>query len=325
MKENIRPKVLVSREIPAEGMDILREHCEVTVGAEDRMLKREELLALIPGMDGLLSMLTDRVDGEVMDAAPGLKVISNYAVGYDNIDVGEAYRRGIAVTNTPGVLTDATADLAWALLMDAARRVTEGDRLNRAGGWKEWAPMFHLGKEVTGSTLGIVGMGRIGRAVAKRARGFDMKVVYFSRRRKDPKEENRLGIRYLPFRELLREADFVSLHAPYTRKTRHLIGREELSLMKETAFLINTARGGLVDEKALVEALKAGEIAGAGLDVYEDEPRLSPGLKQLPNAVLAPHLGSATRETRGQMARRAAENIVAELLGEGSSTRVPPE
>lgn len=271
-----RPKVLVSRKIPFKGLSLLREYCEVTVGAEDRMLTRKELLKLIEGKDGVLSMLTDQMDKEVMDAAPDLKVISNYAVGYDNIDITEATRRGISVTNTPDVLTDATADLAWALLMDVARRVTEGDRLNRKGKWKEWAPMFHLGKEVTGSVLGIVGFGRIGRAMVKRALGFDMEIVYFSRTRLSPAEEQRLGVRYLSFTDLLQHADFVSLHAPYTKETHHLIGADELSRMKATAYLINTSRGGLIDEKALLTALREGKIAGAGLDVYEMEPQLTP-------------------------------------------------
>lgn len=322
MKRERRPRVLVSRKIPEAGLELLRQHCSVTVGAEDGMLKREELLELIQDQDAFLSMLTDRVDGELMDVASELKVVSNYAVGYDNIDVEEAARRGIAVTNTPGVLTEATADLAWALLMDAARRVTEGDRLNRAGQWHEWAPMFHLGKEVTGSTLGIIGFGRIGRAVAKRAAGFNMKVVVHSRTPLDPEEEKKWGVTFLSLTELLQQSDFVSIHAPYTEETHHLIGAKELAQMKSSAYLINTARGALVDEPALVEALQTGTIAGAGLDVYEDEPRLAPGLKELDNVVLAPHLGSATWETRRAMALRAAKNIVAELVGIGESTRV---
>ncbi|WP_188430279.1 2-hydroxyacid dehydrogenase [Kroppenstedtia guangzhouensis] len=320
--KNKKPKVLVTREIPAEGLDLLNKHCEVTVGARDRMLSREELLGLVKEKDALLSMLTDQVDRVLMETAPSLKVVSNFAVGFDNIDVEEATRRGIAVTHTPEVLTDATADLAFTLLLDVARRVTEGDRLTRAGRWKEWAPLFHLGKDVSGSTLGIIGMGRIGRAVAKRARGFDMKVFYHSRTRLPLEEEKKLGVSYLPFRDLLRQSDFVSLHAPYNDNTHHLIGREEFSLMKESAYLINTSRGALVDEPALVKALQQGEIAGAGLDVYEDEPRLASGLAHLNSVVLAPHLGSATRETRGRMAVTAAQNVVAELCGIGVSKRV---
>lgn len=318
-----KPQVLVTRGIPPKGLDLLNKYFEVTVGAWDRMLSREELLDLVRGKEALLSMLTDRVDGDLMEIATDLKVVSNLAVGFDNIDVEEATRRGIAVTHTPEVLTDATADLAFALLLDVARRVTEGDRLTRAGQWKEWAPLFHLGKDVSGSTLGIIGLGRIGQAVAKRARGFEMKVVYHSRTQL-PSVEEKLGIRYLPLQELLQQADFVSLHAPYNHQTHHLIGWEALSQMKKSAYLINTSRGALVDEPALVKALQQGEIAGAGLDVYEDEPRLTSGLADLNSVVLAPHLGSATWETRGQMAVTAAQNIVAELCGIGVAKRINP-
>ncbi|OYD09165.1 D-glycerate dehydrogenase [Paludifilum halophilum] len=303
-------------------MNLLYRYCDVQLAVEDRVITRTELLEGVRGKQGLLSMITDRVDAEVMDANPQLKVISNYAVGYDNIDVEEASRRGIAVTNTPGVLTDATADMTWALLMDIARRVTEGDRVNRSGGWREWAPMFMLGKEVTGSTLGIIGLGRIGKAVAKRARGFNMQILYHSRTRLSREEEKQWGVEYRELHELLREADFVSLHAPSTPETRGMIGRKELSAMKSSAYLINTARGDLVDEKALVKALSQEEIAGAGLDVYEKEPRLAEGLKESDRVVLAPHLGSATRETRGRMAEMAAQNLIDELRGGPSDYRI---
>ncbi|MFC4076887.1 2-hydroxyacid dehydrogenase [Salinithrix halophila] len=322
MADGMRPRILVTRELPAAGMKLLEQYCEVETGGANRGLSRRELIGKLADKDGLVSLLTDQVDRPVMDASPRLKVISNYAVGYDNIDVEEATRRGIAVTNTPDVLTDSTADMAWALLMDVARRVTEGDRLNRAGGWTEWAPLFHLGKEVTGSTLGIVGMGRIGRAVARRAKGFDMKICYFSRTRLPEEEERSLGSQFLSLEELLATADFVSLHAPYTAETHHLIGRKELTAMKPTAYLINTARGALVDEEALVEAIRKREIAGAGLDVYEKEPKMAPGLSDLEQVVLAPHLGSATRETRDQMAATAAENVLSILLGKGKAHRV---
>ncbi|MDR6225239.1 2-hydroxyacid dehydrogenase [Desmospora profundinema] len=322
MSRSHRPRVLVTREIPDEGLQLLQKHCDVSVGARNRGMDRDELLSRAPDYDGILSMLTDAMDAPLMERCPSLKVISNYAVGVDNVDLKEAQRRGIAVTHTPDVLTDATADLAWALLMDIARRVTEGDRLNRAGGWKTWSPFFHLGREVTGATLGIVGMGRIGQAVAKRARGFDMRLLYHSRSPLPAEREQEWGAERLPLEDLLQEADFVSLHAPYTPKTHHLIGKRELQLMKRDAYLINTSRGGLVDEGALVEALRSGEIAGAGLDVYEREPEMAEGLAQLENVVLAPHLGSATRETRGRMARVAAENLVAELVGVGRSRRV---
>lgn len=311
----MRPKVLVTRELPEEAMKRLEKHCDVDLNDEDRPLTRQELMQRIRDKDGLLSMLTDRIDGELMDAAPGLKVISNYAVGFNNIDVKEATRRGIPVTNTPGVLTESTADLTWALIMDVARRVSEGDRVTRAGRWPGWSPMWMLGQDVHGAILGIVGMGRIGKAVARRAIGFDMRVIYFSRTRLSEEEERRLGVSYRPLPELLRQADFVSLHAPYSEETHHMIGPAELGMMKPTAYLINTARGALIDEQALVRALKKGQIAGAGLDVYEHEPELAEGLAELDNVVLSPHLGSSTWGTRLRMAQVAVENLLSVLQG----------
>lgn len=311
----MRPKVLVTRELPKEALKRLEKHCDVDLNDEDRPLTRQELMQRIRDKDGLLSMLTDRIDGELMDAAPGLKVISNYAVGFNNIDVKEATRRGIPVTNTPGVLTESTADLTWALIMDVARRVSEGDRVTRAGRWPGWSPMWMLGQDVHGAILGIVGMGRIGKAVARRAIGFDMRVIYFSRTRLPEEEERRLGVSYRPLPELLRQADFVSLHAPYSEETHHMIGPAELGMMKPTAYLINTARGALIDEQALVRALKKGQIAGAGLDVYEHEPELAEGLAELDNVVLSPHLGSSTWGTRLRMAQVAVENLLSVLQG----------
>lgn len=311
----MRPKVLVTRELPREALERLAKHCDVDLNDEDRPLTRDELKRRIRDKDGILSMLTDQIDGELMDAAPNLKVISNYAVGFNNIDVKEATRRGIPVTNTPGVLTESTADLTWALIMDVARRVSEGDRVTRAGRWPGWSPMWMLGQDVHGSTLGIVGMGRIGKAVARRARGFDMQVIYYSRTRLPEEEERSLRVSYRPLPELLRQADFVSLHAPYSEETHHLIGPAELAMMKSTAFLINTARGPLVDEQALVRVLREGQIAGAGLDVYEREPELAEGLAELDNVVLSPHLGSSTWGTRLRMAKVAVENLLAPLQG----------
>lgn len=322
MGQKKKPQVLVTRRLPEAGMELLNRYCEVEVAEEDRTLTKEKLLQQIKEKQGLLSLVTDRVDSQVMDAGSSLKVISNYAVGYDNIDVREAQRRGITVTNTPDVLTHATADMTWALLMDVARRVTESDRVVRAGGWKEWAPQFMLGKEVTGSVLGIVGLGRIGRAVARRAKGFDMRVLYYSRTRLRMEEEKGLGVEYRDLQTLLQEADFVSLHVPSSPKTRHMIGEQELSWMKPTAYLINTARGDLVDEQVLVRFLREGKIAGAGLDVYEHEPRLTPGLSELDQVVLAPHIGSATLETRQHMAIMAAQNLIDELYGKTSPNRV---
>ncbi|MCP4689826.1 MAG: D-glycerate dehydrogenase, partial [Desulfobacterales bacterium] len=221
---------------------------------------------------------TDRIDEEVLDRAPNLKIIANHAVGYDNIDIEAATRRGVAVTNTPGVLTDATADLTFALILAAGRRVVEGDKRTRAGKFKFWAPLLFLGREVARSTLGVIGLGRIGKAVAKRAAGFDMRILYFNRNRLDEGEEKRLNVEYASLDQLLERSDFVSLHVPLSPETRRLIGREELKKMKPSAYLINTARGPVVDEKALIKALESGEIAGAGLDVYENEPQLAPGL-----------------------------------------------
>ena len=254
-----------------------------------------------------------RGDAELMDRAPNLKIISNLAVGYNNIDVAAATARGIAVTNTPGVTTEPTADLTLGLILAVARRIVEEDRLTREGKFQYWAPMLFLGRSVARKTLGIVGFGAIGQAVAKRARGFDMRILYNRRRRLDEAREREMGIEYADFGRLLRESDFVSLHVPLTDETRHLIGAKELRQMKPTAFLINASRGPVVHEKDLVEALRMGVIAGAGLDVYENEPALVPGLTELPNVVLTPHVGSGTIEDRTLMARMATENLLAGL------------
>ena len=271
--------------------------------------------------EGLLPLLTERIDGELMDAGEKLKVVSNYAVGFNNIDTEAATERGIYVTNTPGILTDTTADAAFALLMAVARRIPEADRHIRAKGWiHAWGPKMYIGSDVHGKTLGILGMGRIGSAMAKRAKGFDMDVVYHDIYRREDLEEE-LGISYMPRDEVIRSADFLSLHVPLTPETRHMMGAEELASMKETAFLINTSRGPVIDEKALAEALRDGVIAGAGLDVFETEPvsHDSP-LLGLDNIVLTPHLASGSIETRTKMATTAATNIVSVLQG-----RVPPD
>lgn len=313
-------KVLVTAKLPEEVVHkLIRAGCDVDEHAEVRPMAREELLARVEGVEGLLCTITDRIDREVLERAPGLRVAANYGVGFDHIDVAEAGRRGVLVTNTPGVLTDATADLAFALILAVARRVVEGDRRTRCGQFRFWAPLHFLGTEVSGKTLGIVGFGRIGRAVARRARGFDMQVLYTARKPLDEGEEERLGVRFAPLEELLAQSDFVSLHVPLTPETRHLIGARELSLMKPSAYLVNTARGPVVDEKALVEALRRGIIRGAGLDVYENEPQLTPGLADLEKVVLLPHVGSATVETRTRMAEMAVENLL-----EGLAGRRPP-
>jgi glyoxylate reductase len=252
-------------------------------------------------------------------------MIANFGVGYNNIDVRADTARGIMVSNTPGVLTDVTAELAFALILSISRRLVEGDRMVREGRFKFWAPMLFLGREVTGKTLGIIGMGKIGKAVAARARAFDMRILYHNRKRIAPEEEKGLMAEYVDLKTLLRGADFVSLNVPLTEQTKHLIGRDELSLMKPTAFLINTARGPVIDEKALVEALRAGKIGGAGLDVYENEPSLTPGLKELDNVILLPHVGSGTLETRIKIGTLAVENLIAGLAGGIPPHLVNPE
>ncbi|MEJ5255861.1 MAG: D-glycerate dehydrogenase [Acidimicrobiales bacterium] len=319
------PSVLVTRPLPAPGTASLREAgLQVVEHSRDAPMGRDELLRAVRRVDALLCMLTDRIDAEVFDAAPGLSIVANFAVGFDNIDVAEATRRGIVVTNTPDVLTEATADLTWALLLAAARRVGEGDRLVRAGSWSGWSPTQLLGVPVHGATIGIVGLGRIGTAVARRARGFDMDVRYASRRRHE-RAEAETGARRVPLDELLRISDVVTLHAPLDDTTRHLIDEAALAAMKPTAVLVNTARGALVDEQALVRALRAGTIAAAGLDVFEREPRLSAELAELPNVVLTPHIGSATTQARAAMVKLCCDNIIGVLAGRPPLTPVEVE
>jgi len=315
-----KPKVLVTSRIPDEGMRLLEEHCDVKVFDYEGVFPRDMLLREVKGVDAIVCLLADKIDGEVMDAAgPKLKVVANYAVGFDNIDVDAATKRGVMVTNTPGVLTDTTADLAWALILATARRVVEGDKFLRQGKFKGWKPMLLLGTDVHHATLGIIGFGNIGRAVARRAIGFDMKVIYYSAHRAPRELERQLNAEYRLLDDLLKEADFISIHVPLTKETRHLIGERELKMMKHEAYLINTARGPIVDEKALAKALKEGWIRGAGLDVFEREPEVEPDLLELDNVILLPHLGSASYATRAKMATMAAENVLKALKGE-----VPP-
>jgi glyoxylate reductase len=319
-------KVYITRRIPEPGIEMIRKEHEVEINPYDRVLTREELLQAVKGKDGILCLLTDKIDAEVFDAAgPQLKVVSNYAVGYDNIDVKEATKRGIVVTNTPGVLTETTADLAWALILATARRIVEADKFTRAGKYEGWAPMLFLGQDVYGKTLGIIGMGRIGQAVARRAKGFNMKVLYNDIRRIPEETEKELNATFVSLDELLEQSDFVSLHTYLSPETYHLINEERLRKMKKTAYLINTSRGPVVDESALVRALKEGWIAGAGLDVYEFEPKLVPGLAECENAVLLPHIASASVETRTKMATMAAENLLAVLAGKMPPNPVNPE
>jgi len=315
-----RHSVLITRMIPEKAVAYLKEQCDVEVNPHDRPLTKDELLAGAKGKHAVMTMLTDPVNAELMDAVgPQCKIIANYAVGFNNMDIAAATERGIFLSNTPDVLTDATADMAWALMLAVARRVAEGDKVTRAGQFVGWSPLYMLGPEVTGKTLGIVGAGRIGQATAKRATGFNMKVVYTANSPK-PDFEKATGATYLPLDDLLRTADFISLHVPLTPKTKYLISEREFGIMKKSAILVNTARGPVVDEKALANALQTGQIWGAGLDVYEREPIVEDALLGLNNAVLAPHLGSATFETRENMGFMAANNILKSLGGE-----VPPQ
>jgi glyoxylate reductase len=333
MSEHAAPaSVLVTQLVPEPALQRLREALPegsvIDVNAErDRIWTKQELVERLRSgnYNALYCMLTNTIDAEVMDAAPMLKIIANMAVGYNNIDVAEATRRGIAVTNTPGVLTDTTADFAWALLLAVARRVVEADRFTREGRFTGWGPMLMLGQDVHGKTLGIIGFGRIGRAVAKRATGFDMTVLYHDRAPADKKTERQLKARSVPLDELLERSDYVSIHTDYNPQTHHLIGAQQLARMKRTAYLINTARGPIVDEAALVDALRAGQIAGAALDVFENEPQVHPGLLDLHNVVLAPHIASASLETRTAMALMAADNIIAVIRGERPPNLVNPQ
>ena len=322
-----RPRVFVTRRIPDDGLLPILEACDATVWEGEEPPSRADFLANVARCDGILALLTDRVDDELLDAAgPQLKVVSDFAVGYDNVDVPACTRRGIAVGNTPGVLTETTADLAFALLMASARRITEGERLVRAGEWRTWGPMAFLGTDVHGATLGIVGLGRIGAAVARRARGFGMTVLYSGRSRATPAIEAETDAIFVPLPELLARSDFVSVHVPLGAATRHFIGAAELAAMKPTAILINTARGPVVDQRALFEALRDGVIGGAALDVTDPEPMSGDDpLLTLDNCLVVPHIASASRATRGRMAAMAAANLIAGVRGERLPTPVNPE
>jgi glyoxylate reductase len=322
-----KPKVFVSRLIPDDGLRPIREACDPSIWEGELPPEREELLAAIEGCAGVLTLLTDRVDDEFLDrAGPGLKVVSNFAVGFDNVDVPACTARGVAVGNTPGVLTETTADLAFALLMAAARRVSEGDRYVRAGRWKTWGPMLLLGYDVSGATIGIVGLGRIGQAMARRARGFGMKILYHDLTRADPALEAELEATYLPLEKLLPACDFVSLHVNLSDQTRGLINAERLGWMRPNAILVNTSRGPVVDHQALFEALRDGGIAGAGLDVTDPEPIAADDpLLTLENCLVVPHIASASRATRSKMAEMAAANLIAGVRGERLPTPVNPE
>ncbi len=317
--------VAVTRRIPEAGLRPLAAAAEVRLWSDELPPDQQQLGELLHGCDGALTMVTDRIDGALLDRAPSLKVISTFAVGYDNINVPEATARGVAICNTPGVLTESTADAAFSLLVSAARRIPEGVDYVRTGQWKAWSPMILLGRDIHGATLGIVGLGRIGQAFARRARGFDMTILYHSRTR-DLAVERELGATYLPLDELLRRADFVSLHVALTPETRGLIGAREFGLMKREAILINAARGPVVDTDALVAALRDGEIGGAALDVTDPEPIAADHpLLALPNALIVPHTASSTVATRDKMAEFAAANLLAVIRGERPRSIVNPE
>jgi len=318
-------KVFVTRKIPDNGLELLQKETTVDVSPHDRVLERQELISMAKGSEALLSQLTDTVDAALLDALPDVKIISNYAVGYNNIDVKAATERGVIVTNTPGVLTDTTADLAFTLMLACARRIPDSDRYARDGKFKGWAPLLLLGREVTGSTLGIIGMGRIGSTLAKRAKGFDMKIIYHDMVRAKPEVEEETGARFVDMDTLLRESDFISIHVPLLPETKHMIGAAEFSKMKKTAILVNTSRGPVIDERALIEALSQKKIFSAGLDVFENEPEIPEELMKLDNCVIVPHIGSATIETREKMAELAAKNIILASRGEMPVSVVNPE
>jgi lactate dehydrogenase-like 2-hydroxyacid dehydrogenase len=313
-----RPRVFITRVIPSVGLDLVRAAADAEVWEDDLPPPRDVLLEKVRGIDGLLSLLTDRVDAELLDAAgPQLRVVSNFAVGYDNIDVPECTRRGVAVGNTPGVLTETTADLAFALLMAVARRLPEARDHVREDRWQTWGPMLLLGKDIHGATLGLVGFGRIGREMARRASGFGMRTLYHDVVPAEPEVEQALGATHAPLEKVLAESDFVSLHTVLSAETRHLMDAAALARMKSGAILINTSRGPVVDQEALADALRSGHLFGAGLDVTDPEPlRADHPLVQLPNCLVVPHIASASERTRDRMAEKAARNLVAGLRGE---------
>jgi lactate dehydrogenase-like 2-hydroxyacid dehydrogenase len=317
--------VYVTRMIPQETIDTLRQFHDVEVNPYDRALTRDELLQQVRGRDAVITLLTDTVDGEILDAAgPQCKIFANYAVGFNNFDLKAATQRGVIMTNTPGVLDDATATHAWALLLATARRISESERYVRAGQWHGWAPMAFIGQDVDHKTLGIAGLGRIGSKFARKAAAFDMKVIYTNAQR-EPEFERQFGATFVDKATLLRESDFLSLHLPLLPETHHYIGAKELASMKPTAILINAARGPLVDEQALVAALRNKVIWGAGLDVFENEPKLATGLTELDNVVIVSHIASATIQTRLAMGKIATDNVISVLKGEPPQTCINPE
>jgi glyoxylate reductase len=308
-------KIFVSRNIPQAGIDLLKQHFEVDINPHNRVLTKKEIMQGIKGKDGLVCLLTDTIDREVIEYEPNLKMIANYAVGYDNIDIQAATDNNIMVSNTPGVLTDATAEMAWALLFSAARRIIQGDSYTRAGKFQGWDPMLLHGVEISNQTLAVIGAGRIGTAVAEKSKGFNMNILYVDQSVNTHLEKN-LNAKKVDINQALKSADFISLHVPLNKNTRYLIGAKEFDLMKKTAVLINTSRGPVIDEQALISALKEKKIFAAGLDVYEHEPKISDELKTLDNVILQPHSASATTTARTKMASIAAQNMIAGLQGQ---------
>ena len=325
VSEGVKPKVLVTREVFDETLAYLSGHCEIDSNQQDVALTPQQLAERLADKDGVVCSLTDRIDRALIERCARLKVVANIAVGYNNIDVPACTERGIMATNTPGVLDDSTADLAWTLMLGAARRITEVERYVREGHWKGWRLRQWLGVDVHHATLGIVGMGRIGQAIARRATGFEMRVLYHNRTRVAEDIERRLTATHVPLDTLLRQSDFVVLQVPYTPQTHHLIGAAELAKMKPTAILVNSTRGGVVDDEALVAALRNGTLRAAGLDVFENEPALNRGFLGLDNVVLAPHIGSSTEATRRAMAMTAARNVVAALTGGTPPNLINPQ
>ncbi len=321
----MKPSVLVSKHIYQEAIDFLQLHADLDCYDSDESLAAPDLAAHLVGKQGIICQLTDHITAELMDRSTDLKVISNVAVGFDNIDVPAATERGLIVTNTPGVLTNTTADLAFALILGAARRIGEAERYLRAGKYKQWRINLLTGVDIWGATLGIIGLGRIGQAVARRGRGFNMRLIYYDPFRQSPEIEAELGVEYVSKKELLAQADFVTIHCALTPETHHLMSVAEFAAMKPTAVLVNTSRGAVVDEAALGEALATGTIAAAGLDVFEQEPMVHPKLLECENALILPHIASASVTTRTRMCMLAAENMVAGLKGERPPNIVNPE
>jgi glyoxylate reductase len=319
----MKPKVLIIHKLLPEAMEYLDNHVDCEIGTSGESLTKREIISRIRDKEGLLSLLVDEIDKEIMDSAPRLKIIANCAVGYNNIDIDYARQKKILVTNTPGVLTETTADLTWTLILAVARRIPQADKFTREKKFKGWELDLFLGKEITGKRLGLIGMGRIGKAVALRAQAFRMEVVYSDPNPLSPEDESAYKASFLPLDELLQTSDVISVHASLTPQTFHLISREKLSLMKKDAILVNVARGPIIDEEALAEALEKEQIWGAGLDVYEKEPEIAPRLLNLDNAVLLPHIGSATYETRLKMAMMASRNLIQGLSGKRPDNLIP--